>query len=97
MTVKVPIITTEHYIVYTEHVQGLVFIHMDVFKWSKTIKKQFLKDWNQWANAQGVSLYAMPFIDNPKMIKWTSLCGFTKIQEHLCTDGVIRKLYMWGT
>ena len=96
MTYKVPVITKEDYIVYTEDVQGLVFIHMDVFRWSKTVKRNFLKDWNEWASAQGKDLYAMPFIDNDKMVKWcTEVCGFRLLHNHLCTDGVVRKLYIW--
>ena len=94
---KTPVINTPAYIVYVEIVQGsLVFIHMDVFKWNKTVKQAFLKDWFEWASQQSEPLYAMPFIDDTKMDKWTALCGFKLFQMHQCTDGVIRKLYKWS-
>jgi hypothetical protein len=50
--VKIPVITTDYYIIYTEDVNGLLFVHMDVLKWTKSIKKEFVKDWNDWARKQ---------------------------------------------
>ena len=67
---------------------------MDVFKWTKVIKQQFLSDWNTWADKhKDKVLLAMPFIDDTKMEKWTAMTGFKLIEHHKCTDGVVRKLY----
>jgi hypothetical protein len=93
---KTPVIYTDEYIVYVEDVQGYTFIHMDVFKWTKTIKSRFLKDWLDWASKQSKPIYAMPFIDDDKMSKWAVICGFKILEMHRCTDGVIRKLYKWS-
>jgi len=92
---KTPVIEHEHYTVYVEHASGMRFIHMDVFKWSQAIKKAFTKDWNEWAGQQKDVLFAMPFIDNEKMQKWAVICGFEVAENHVCMDGVIRKLYIW--
>jgi len=92
---KIPVITTNYYIIYTEDVNGLLFVHMDVFKWTKSIKKEFSKDWNDWARKQNQDIYAMPFIDDEKMSKWTSMIGFKVIENHKCLDGITRKLYLW--
>lgn len=93
---KLSVISNDHYTVYVEHASGVCFIHMDVFKWSKAIKKAFTKDWNEWAGQQEDVLFAMPFIDDEKMRKWAVICGFEVAESHVCTDGVIRKLYIWG-
>jgi len=93
--VKIPVITTDYYIIYTEDVNGLLFVHMDVLKWTKSIKKEFSKDWNDWARKQKQPIYAMPFIDDEKMIKFVSMIGFKLIENHNCLDGITRKLYLW--
>lgn len=77
---KHPVIQTEHYVVYVEPVQAYWFIHMDVFKWTKTIRQQFLSDWNDWTEQhKDKVLLAMPFIDDMKMEKWTAMTGFKLI------------------
>ena len=91
---KVPVIISSDYIVYTEYVEDIPFIHMDVFKWTKTIKQQFLKDWNDWFDNQDEVLYAMPFTDDDKMATWAKITGFNVLEHHKCTDGVTRKLYI---
>lgn len=92
---KHPVIKTENYIVYVELVpDDYWFIHMDVFKWTKTIKQQFLSDWKAWTEKhKDKVLLAMPFIDDYKMEKWIAMTGFELIEHHKCTDGVVRKLY----
>jgi len=92
--VKQPVIKNENYIVYVEMVQGLTFIHMDVFKWNKSIKKEFVKTWKEWAGKHK-PLYAMPFIDDEKMHKWSIITGFELLQYLKCLDGITRKLYIW--
>jgi RimJ/RimL family protein N-acetyltransferase len=93
--VKIPAITTDDYIIYTENVNGLLFVHMDVFKWTKSIKKEFSKDWLDWARKQKQDIYAMPLIDNEKMVKWAVITGFKVLENHKCLDGISRKLYLW--
>jgi len=95
MNKKEPVIVKPEYIVYIERVRDLKFIHMDVFKWSKTVKKEFAKDWNDWAKKQQEPLYAMPFIDDEKMRKWAVITGFKILEQHKCLDGITRKLYIW--
>jgi len=95
--IKHPVIERDDYTVYVEHAGGVRFIHMDVHKWSKAVKQAFLADWNEWAERQEDVLFAMPFIDDEKMRKWAVICGFDVAESHVCMDGVIRKLYIWGS
>jgi len=39
---KIPVIITDFFTIYTEAVQDDVFIHMDVLKWNKKIRSQFI-------------------------------------------------------
>lgn len=92
---KKPVIVKPEYIIYTENVNNLTFIHMDVFKWTKSVKKEFVKDWNDWARKQKQPIYAMPFIDDEKMHKWSLITGFKVVEFCKCLDGITRKLYLW--
>lgn len=92
---KTPVIVSDDYTVYVEPVQSYIFIHMDVHRWSKTIKNKFMKEWTAWVTKQDQPLYAMPFIDDEKMVKWSKICGFKLLENHLCTDGIMRKLYVF--
>jgi hypothetical protein len=93
--IKYPVVELidPHFIVYVELVNEMMFIHMDVFRWNKTTKKRFLRVWTEWADANE-EVFAMPFIDDEKMAKWVKMCGFRLLDNHRCTDGVIRKLYI---
>ena len=92
---KVPVINNNYFTIYTEAVADYgVFIHMDVNKWNKTVKSRFLTEWNEWADKQDRDLFAMPFIDNDKMVKWCKVSGFDLLENHPCLDGVVRKLYI---
>lgn len=93
--VKLPVLADDFFTVYVEHVGGNTFIHMDVAKWSKGVRQRFKEAWPHWAEKQAAALYAMPFIDDAKMAKWAKFCGFELFDNHACTDGVIRKLYVW--
>lgn len=92
---KIPTVIKPNYVIYTENVNNLLFVHMDVFKWTKGIKKEFVKDWNDWARKQKQDIYAMPFIDDEKMRKWLLITGFKVLENHKCLDGITRKLYLW--
>jgi hypothetical protein len=92
---KIPVVKNASFIVYVEEIPGATFIHMDVFKWTKTVRREFLTTWFSWAKMQTCSLYFMPFIDNKKMAKWAKLCKFELVKHQPCLDGVTRKLYLW--
>lgn len=94
---KTPVISCSDYIVYIEPVEDYWFIHMDVFRWTKQVKHNFMSNWTKWTEQNNNKvLLAMPFIDDTKMAKWINMTGFKLIEHHKCTDGVVRKLYKWG-
>ncbi len=93
--IKHPVIERDDYVVYVEYANGVIFIHMDVHRWTKQVRKAFLADWNEWAGRQEDTLFAMPFVDDEKMRKWAVICGFEVAEDHSCLDGVIRRLYIW--
>ncbi len=93
--IKHPVIERDDYVVYVEYANGVIFIHMDVHRWTKQVRKTFLADWNEWAGRQEDTLFAMPFVDDEKMRKWAVICGFEVAEDHSCLDGVIRRLYIW--
>ena len=94
-SVKLPVLADDCFTVYVEHAGKTTFVHMDVAKWNKSIKQRFIESWFPWAAKQMVTLYAMPFIDDEKMYKWSLITGFEVVENHKCLDGITRKLYLW--
>jgi hypothetical protein len=59
---KIPIVLREHYIIYIEWFNNLVFIHTDVFKWTAEVKKNYIRDLNLLQSLLNLPLYGL--VDN---------------------------------
>lgn len=88
---KHEIVTRKWYKMYVEFYEGMVFFHTDILKWNKTIKLQYLTDFDAVSVFYPI-MYAMPHDTDDKMIKFGSLLGFEVIGTHDCRDGVERKV-----
>jgi len=59
---KIPVIQREHYTVYYEGLQlpdgdVSVFVHCDVHKWSPSIKRALIKDFNTLTSLRNADVY----------------------------------------
>jgi hypothetical protein len=95
--VKVPVVTTENYILYLERTPWQdLFIHCDFTgKWNKENKKKFLEDLEKLCNSIDEPIYAMPFIYDKRMQSFLKICNFIKLADVLCGDGVTRAVHIW--
>ena len=90
---KVPVVNREHYIQYIEYFNDLHFLHTDVFKWSKEIKQEYLKDLDTLQRLLDSPLYAVVEVNNTKLSKFSNKIGFNYIEDLLGSDQQLYKIY----
>jgi transcription elongation factor GreA-like protein len=74
---KIPVITTQNYIVYIEHYGGEVWMHSDIFKWTSKIKKTYKKQTAALMDSFKKDVYAVNFDHGwKKRDKFMKLFGF---------------------
>jgi hypothetical protein len=77
---KVPVCIRQEYIIMLEqHISG-TFAHCDMFKWNKSSRASFLKDWNLVATTHGGPIYALHDFHDRKHNKWLFMCGFKRFK-----------------
>lgn len=69
----------------------MYWLHTDVFKWSKEIKEEYIKDLNTLQSLLDSPLYGM--VDNDKLGKFGKTIGFTYIQDLIGNDGNTYQIY----
>lgn len=75
---KVPICKRPEFIVrLEEHIEG-TFIHCDVFKWNKQVKKEILEVWDSISRLHGGPIYTFVGSDDIKIQKFMQLFGFKR-------------------
>ena len=85
MSEKIPMITTEDYILYLEPTEFYLFIHCDVFKWNKTIKTKLKYDLDRMQSLVNEDLYAAYISE--KTIKFAKLFGFKHYDTFTDAEG----------
>ena len=92
--IKVPVITSDNYVVYFENYDGFTFVHCDCFGWSKTIKNSLKEDWEQLVKIHRRDIYALHEIDDHKHLKFLNLFGFVFHAVLPMKDGSEKHLYV---
>ena len=90
-SVKTPVVQRKNYVMYLEFFAGMHWFHTDVFKWSKEVKKEFLKDLNTLQTLVSMPLVAM--IDNTKLAKFARSIGFKYEQPLTGANNEIYEIY----
>jgi hypothetical protein len=88
---KIPIVNREEYILYLEFFSNLYWLHTDVFKWSASIKKKYIRDLDILQYLLNAPLYGL--VDNEKLGKFGETLGFKFIKPLLGKDGNTYKIY----
>ena len=83
----------EHYTVHYEPVESHTIIHCDVHKYSKTIRKQLLKDLDLLMSMRQSPLIAV-HMDNKKHRKFLEMMGFEILVNGECSDGKNHDIYI---
>ena len=89
---KIPIVLREHYTIYIEWFNNLVFIHTDVFKWTVEVKKNYIRDLNLLQSLLNLPLYGL--VDNDKLGKFGESIGFKFVKTVIGDDGNTYQIYL---
>lgn len=84
--IKVPVVNKDDYTMYLELCQGMLWFHTDVHKWSKEIKKKYLKDLDLLQDLVNVPLVALVEEDNTKLAKFGETTGWYKLDKLLINN-----------
>lgn len=88
---KVPVVLRKNYTMYLELCEAMLWFHTDVHRWTKKIKKDFIKDLDTLQTLVNVPLVAL--VDNIKLAKFAELIGFKYEQPFKGIDNEIYQIY----
>ena len=81
MSVKVPVVNREHYTMYLELFEGMLWFHTDVRKWTSTVKAKYLEDLNLLQYLVSVPLVALVNVTDYKLAKFGKTTGWSKLNK----------------
>lgn len=93
---KYPVYSCKDFAIYFERVlDGPLMLHVDFTgKWTKTNKKIFQGILDDICSGLKENLFALPYITDKKMQKFSKICKFKKYMDMKCPDCVVRPLYI---
>lgn len=93
---KVPVISTNNFILYLEDNEGFVFIHCDVLtKWTKDVKKELQKAFQVLTAEWNKELFALHNPKDKKHKKFLNLFKFTFFKSIKGFDNNVYDVYIW--
>ena len=90
---KIPVITSDDYIVFLEKFETFTFIHCDCFKWSNSVRKQLEEDFNKLMTIHRKDIYAFHELEDNKHLKFLNMFNFSYVQDVVGLDSVTRQLF----
>lgn len=83
---KVPVVIRPDYVMYLELYENMLWFHTDVYKWTKQVKQEYLKDLNTLQTLVQVPLVALVEIENYKLAKFGETTGWNKIDTLILNE-----------
>lgn len=90
---KVPVCIRKDYIMYFEYFKGRIWFHIDILKWSASIKKSCDKDLAKLLDLLGYPILALIHRDNVKLKRFAELFGWNKQGQIVLKDGTEAYIY----
>lgn len=90
---KTPVVIRDHYVMYLEWFNGFLWFHTDVFKWNKTVKKEFMKDLATLQSLSPLPFKAMVQQGQDKLAKFGISVGWQKERTMPLKDGSEASMY----
>ncbi len=72
----------------------MVFVHMRVYKWSKSTLKKIIHMWSIFRRCVPVVVYATAEVDDDKWEQFVKLFGFQFLSDVVCENGEKRRLFV---
>ena len=90
---RVPVIQSHNFDVFYEYHDGLTWIHCNVFRYNKSVKKELEMGMRLLMALRDTPLMCLHELDDIKHKKFIKMLGFKYQQTNLCHDGTIRDIY----
>lgn len=92
---RVPVINRKTHSVWLERFAERLWVHCDVFKWNKEVKKQMDKDWAQLMDMLNCTLYVLhnPKENKPK-VKYIKWYGFEYMKDTTGKSGETYQIWV---
>jgi len=91
---RVPVVKRAGYTIFIENYRNVAnFLHCDVYKYSKSVRKQIGKDLDSLLELHNDSFYVLVELDNHKLKKFLQQYDFVLDHQPLCDDGIVREVY----
>lgn len=78
---KVPVVRSHEFNIYYEQINGLTFVHCDVFKWNKTVKEHLMIDIEIICELHKGPMYAYHIVGDRKHEKFLRMVGFKPLSK----------------
>lgn len=83
---KVPVLRSREFNIYYELVNGCIFVHCDVFRWSKSVREKLLIDIEILFELLNTPVYARHVVGDKKHEKFLKLVGFKPLRRGYDSD-----------
>lgn len=93
---KHPVLVKKDYTIYFEYVDDFIAVHVDVHRWNKKVKQNWLRDSFYLFALQEKRIFA--FVDklNTKLYKFTKMNGFNIFKDEVSTEDGNKIMFIWG-
>lgn len=90
---KVPVVIRKEYTMALEYTDDLIWFHVDIYKWSKEIKKKYLEDLDLLQYLVAVPIVALVEEDNIKLSKFGIVTGWEVVNRLTLNNGKVGLVY----
>ena len=90
---KVPVCIRKDYTMYLEFFKGHLWFHIDIRKWSSSVKKDCDKDFSSIADLVGVAVLALIREEDIKLKRFAKCFGWTEKCQINLIDGSRAYIY----
>jgi len=95
MIYRVPVVKRPEYTIWLENVKNeAVFIHCDVYKWNKSVKKDLKQKLLTLLSLQADPIFALHDKEDKKHKKFLDIFNFKYVKDIECLDNTLKEIYM---
>ena len=93
---KTPVVIRDNYIMYLEWFDNYLWFHTEISKWTKGVKREFVKDLKTLQSLLPNPLVALVVEDNNKLAKFGITLGWVKGNKVMLNNGSQAYIYSWS-
>ena len=91
---KVPVIEAENFTAYYDFHGNHTFLHCDVFKYNRSVRKELQQGLKLLVNIRQSPLFAIHEQNDSKHLKFITMLGFEYLTTTVCRDNTARDIYI---